>query len=88
MSYYQKKSKLRRFGSWLADLAYDFGPHVLGLIMLSGLLFAFIFGLVKLAEESDKPDNPATIHVSCVGKYLVFENLESHDIEVAGPCSK
>lgn len=52
-------------------------------------LAVFVVGMFAIAiTMAERPDEPAETHVYCVGKYLVFENLESHDIEVAGPCSK
>lgn len=81
----KQKGKLRRSVEWLIDLLYDLRWFVVGVVALIGLITTLVWLSHKI---DDSQRAPAPIHVRCVGKYLVLENLESHDIEVAGPCSK
>lgn len=62
------------------DWALIGGVTVLS-ILLAGLASLVIYAVATEGE-------PSTIHVRCVGKYLVFESVDSGDIEIAGPCSK
>lgn len=58
----------------------------IGGVTILAILVAVLAGVAIHAITTE--GEPSTIHVRCVGKYLVFESMDSGDIEIAGPCSK